>query len=199
MKDIPDMLKLCTTLFLIFTISILNAAQVENSIAESSQSKNTNKKNTLPDYIDSKVYDVIADKTLYSYKTNKETTIKSAIDNLSFASETEILISYEDDKKKKKINSIELQLKIFRSELFSATKGSKVLTMTAKDLIYLKPMIPITVILKGEEELIVMVQKEYEKTGSIVKALAVVDSSHFSALLNVENYSFMRYYQKKRQ
>ena len=196
-KDISDMLKLCTTLFFIFTISSLNAAQVEGATTASSQSNKADKKNVIPDYIDSQVYDAIADKTLYSYKSNKETTIKSGIDKLSFASGTEILLSYEDDKKKKEIHSIELQLKIFRSELFSATKGSKVLTMTARELISLKPMIPITVMLKGEEALINTVQKKYEKTGSIVKALTAVDSSHFPALLNIENYSFIRYYQKR--
>ena len=67
--------------------------------------------------------------------------------------------------------------------------------MTAKELIYLKPHIPITVILKGKDTLIASVQKEYETTGSIVRALSVLDESYFPALLNVENYSLVRYYQ----
>ncbi len=188
------MFKLRISLLFILTVSVLSAVHAENPIAESSQKAKTN---SLPKYSYTEIYDAMANKILHSYKSDKETTIKSGTNKLSFASGTEILISYEDEKNKIKISSIELQLSIFRSQLFSAAKASQVLTMTSGELIHLKPMVPITVILKGGKALISMVQKEYKATGSIVKAMTILDTDYFPALMNVENYNLFQYYQKQ--
>jgi len=149
----------------------------------------------IPDYQYSKIYDGMMEKTLHSFKSNKETIIKSGFDKLSYASGTDILVAFQVDEQKKKIHSIELQLSIVRAQLYSATKGSQVLTMSPKELIMLKPIIPLTVILKGTNQLIDIIQHKYDEDKSLEQAIAALDSSGFPAILNIENYELVRYFQ----
>lgn len=143
------------------------------------------------------VYDGMTGQMLQSYKSNKETTIKSAVDNLSFASGVEILVGVEDTEQSKTINSVELQLQIVRSQLFSASKGSDVFTMTPRELIQFKPFIPITVILTGTDKLKAIIQESLNKNQSLEQALTAQDASGFPAVLNIENYTLKFYFQTK--
>jgi hypothetical protein len=149
----------------------------------------------IPDYQYSEIYDGMTEKTLHSFKSNKETIIKSGVDKLSYASGTDILVAFQVDEQKKTIHSIELQLSIVRAQLYSATKGSQVLTMSPKELIMLKPIIPLTVILKGTNQLIEIIQQKYDEDKSLEQAIAALDSSGFPAILNIENYELVRYFQ----
>ena len=148
-------------------------------------------------YVYEEVFDGITGKVLHSYKLNKETTIKSAVDNLSFASETNILVGVEEGKNGKIIDSVELQLQIVRAQLFSASKGSEVLNMTPKELIMLKPLIPITVILTGTDKLKSIIQNDFAQNKTLEQAISANDPSGFPAVLNVENYKLKYYFQMK--
>ncbi len=146
-------------------------------------------------YAYEEVYDAMSNTTLQEYSSNKETTIKSAQSKLSFASGVDIFVGMKDDPQGKRIKSIELQLHIVRSQLFAATKGSAVLKMTPKELIQLKPFIPITVILTGSEQLKSLLQASLDQKQTVEQALAAMDPSGFPAVLNVENYTLKMYFQ----
>ena len=152
-------------------------------------------KNTPSPYVYEEVFDAITGKVLHNYKSNKETTIKSAVDNLSIASGTNIIVGVEESKNGKVIDSLELQLQIVRSQLFSATKGSEVLKITPRELIKLKPFIPITVILIGTEKLKSIIQNELNQKKTLEEAIAAKDLSGFPAVLNIENYRLKIYFQ----
>ncbi len=141
------------------------------------------------------IYDGMTGQMLQSYKSNKETTIKSAVDNLSFASGVEILVGIEDNEQGKTVTSMELQLQIVRSQLFSASKGSDVFTMTTKELIQLKPFIPITVTLTGTDKLKAIIQESLNKNKSLEQAITAQDAAGFPAVLNIENYILKFYFQ----
>lgn len=166
-----------------------------DSISNSSMKKVNGNADKRIKYLYSEVYDAMTDKTLHSFKSNQETTIKSGINKLSYASDSDILVAFKNEEKQKVIDSIELQLNIVRAQLFSATKGSQVLTITPKELIMMKPIIPITVRLKGNRTLLSIIQKKYNKTQKLETALNALDESHFPAVMNVENYQLIQYFQ----
>jgi len=109
-------------------------------------------------YVYEEIYDAMTEKVLQSYKSNKEITLKSAENNLFIASGVDIIIGVDDSQQGKIVNSVELQIKIVRAQLYKASKGSNVIKILPRELIQLKPLIPITVILTGSTSLKTMIQ-----------------------------------------
>ena len=129
----------------------------------------------------------------YNYVSDKEVTLKAGEQTLFFCSKTDLRIEYNE--KSKEVASVNLIADVFRSELFKASKASRVINIPTEEFLKLKPLDPITLNLEGKKHLLTFIQDCLNQGKTMEGAVTAVGQDGFPAAFNLENYQMRNYSQ----